>query len=154
MTEVMLSIKPEWAEKILSGKKTLEVRKNKPSSVKPFKVYLYVTKEKLYFECFGANGKPLPQGKVVGEFFCDYAEYFSVPYPAYAHELPQWIIEKSCIGYYALHKYSIPSNGALYGWHVRNVKEYDEPLELNDFFSSKVETMKRPPQSWCYCKKK
>lgn len=45
---VLLSIRPEWCDLIVRGKKTMEVRKNYPKHLygkgKPFKVYIYCTK--------------------------------------------------------------------------------------------------------------
>ena len=41
---VLISIRPEWAEKILFGKKTQEVRKTRPCLEMPFKCYIYYTK--------------------------------------------------------------------------------------------------------------
>ena len=38
---VLISIRPEWAEKILFGKKTLEVRKTRPCLETPFFVILF-----------------------------------------------------------------------------------------------------------------
>ena len=55
MKAILMSIKPEWCEKIFSGEKTVEVRKTAPKLELPFKVYVYQTKE----------------GKVVGEFVYD-----------------------------------------------------------------------------------
>ena len=43
---VMLSIRPQWCEKIASGKKTIEVRKSAPKEV-PFKAYIYCTSQKM-----------------------------------------------------------------------------------------------------------
>ena len=40
---VLLSIQPQWCEKIASGEKTVEVRKNAPKLKTPFKVYMYET---------------------------------------------------------------------------------------------------------------
>ena len=48
MKAVLLSIRPEWCNLILQGKKTMEVRKNYPKHLygkgKPFKAYIYCTK--------------------------------------------------------------------------------------------------------------
>ena len=44
MKAVLISIRPEWVEKIIAGKKTLEVRKNRPKLEAPFKCYIYRTK--------------------------------------------------------------------------------------------------------------
>jgi len=45
---IMISIQPQWVEKILNGEKTIEIRKTKPSCDLPVKVYIY---------CSGGNGK-------------------------------------------------------------------------------------------------
>lgn len=37
---VMLSIRPKWCEKIISGEKTVEVRKTRPKLETPFKCYI------------------------------------------------------------------------------------------------------------------
>ena len=41
---ILLSIRPEWADKILTGEKTMEVRKTRPRLETPFKCYIYATK--------------------------------------------------------------------------------------------------------------
>lgn len=43
MKTVLISIQPKWCELILSGDKTLEIRKNKPKLITPFKCYIYCT---------------------------------------------------------------------------------------------------------------
>lgn len=55
MKAVLISIRPEWCEKIISGEKTIEVRKTRPKMNPPFKCYI----------CKCGNGK------VIGEFLCD-----------------------------------------------------------------------------------
>lgn len=45
---VLISIRPEWCEKIASGQKTIEVRKTRPKIDTPFKCYIYCTKPKSY----------------------------------------------------------------------------------------------------------
>ena len=56
---VLLSIKKQWLEKILSGEKTIEVRKTMPWEISyPFVVFCYETK---------ANGGA---GKVTAAFVC------------------------------------------------------------------------------------
>lgn len=47
MKAVLISIHPEWCEKITSGEKTLEVRKNRPKLETPFKCYIYRAKGKV-----------------------------------------------------------------------------------------------------------
>ena len=41
---ILISIKPEWVEKILDGSKTIEIRKSIPKCKLPIKVYIYCTK--------------------------------------------------------------------------------------------------------------
>lgn len=44
MIAVLISIRPKWCEKIISGEKTIEVRKTRPKMDTPFKCYMYCTK--------------------------------------------------------------------------------------------------------------
>lgn len=41
---VLVSIRPEWVEKIANEWKAIEVRKTKPNLETPFKCYIYCTK--------------------------------------------------------------------------------------------------------------
>ena len=47
---VLISIRPEWVEKIADGEKTLELRKTEPKLETPFKVYIYCTAGNLSYE--------------------------------------------------------------------------------------------------------
>lgn len=68
---IMLSIQPKWCELIVSGKKTVEVRKTRPQIQTPFKVYIYKTFGKKK-DSFSRNiQKYFNCGKVIGEFVCD-----------------------------------------------------------------------------------
>lgn len=49
MKAILISIKPEWIEKIFNGEKTIEIRKTKPNCELPIKVYIYCTKPKRWF---------------------------------------------------------------------------------------------------------
>ena len=88
---VLLSIQPQWCEKIASGEKTLEIRKTKPKLQTPFKCYIYCTKSKdkffwqgklyRYIDDRSHNlfDKPL-NGKVIGEFVCDDISKFTAEF--------------------------------------------------------------------------
>ena len=133
---VMISIRPEWVQKILSGEKTVEVRKTAPKIATPFKCYIYCTKprvgKKYEYDAFGLNGKPVEcVGTVVAEFICDKVECFGVPYPAYSSKMRKDIMEQSCLTYTELHQYA--KHDHLYSWHISNLKVYDEPKELCEF---------------------
>lgn len=127
MKAVMISIRPEWAEMIARRKKTVEVRKNRPKIEVPFKCYIYCTKGKSkdnWGEVYG--------GYVIGEFVCNNIRSFDVPYPAFQKEMDKSILEQSCLTYYQLHCYAY--HDKLYGWHISDLKVYDKPKNLCEFF--------------------
>ena len=97
----MMSIKPEWCEKIASGKITIVVRKIRPKSKPPFKVYIYCAnggrllyksgynnqihiwqakEHKTTRETLETNGNHVFNGKVIGEFVCDRIEEWDSEY--------------------------------------------------------------------------
>lgn len=76
MKAVLISIRPEWCEKIASGEKTIEVRKKRPKLPTPFKCYIYMTKQKKGEDGWIAavcaeNRCYYGAGSVIGEFVCD-----------------------------------------------------------------------------------
>lgn len=101
MKSVLISIRPQWVEKITRGEKTIEVRKTAPKEV-PFKAYIYATRPKKYYKCgavctsdellwlsngkvemgdgfkFWADGDEYQclNGRIIGEFICDEVEEF------------------------------------------------------------------------------
>ena len=134
MKAVLISIRPKWCEKIISGEKTIEVRKTHPKMKPPFKCYIYQT------------GK----GGVIGEFVCD--EIFDLPWGA---RIPSDIARGACLEPGEIHQYLGVSSG--YGWHISNLKIYNAPLALSEFIGLRTEpgslelrVLERPPQSWCY----
>ncbi len=130
MKAVMISIRPEWCEKIASCKKTVEVRKTKPKLITPFKCFIYCTKQK--------QGS----GKVIGEFVCNAIVKFSF-------ECSDWnclppikvplteMTDRQIAEYLGNGKYG-------YLWDISDLVIYDTPLEIEQF------DLMRPPQSWCY----
>lgn len=174
MKSILISIQPCWCELIASGKKTLEVRKTRPKLETPFKCYIYQTKKKWYYKLI----EPLKsfacvdalitgQRKVVGEFACDVILSMSVKYsdPNSRVALKEFpgtcLTDKQIIDYLG--------NGVTgYGWHIADLKIYDKPLDLSNFFhacdkpseqncsvceesgKARCKQLQRPPQSWCY----
>lgn len=168
MKAVMISIKPKWTEKIAKGEKTIEVRKTAPKEV-PFKAYIYCTKEKkqddiIWAGIFGDRGKW--NGRVIGEFICnnaselDYVYYWNNGYEF-----------ETCLTYRQVADYG--KGKTLYGWHISDLKIYDKPKELSEFYTKKKcnscnksgyestacmydedckvpVSITRPPQSWMY----
>ena len=73
MKNIMLSIRPEWLQKILSGQKTVELRLSRPNLTPPFMVFLYCsckgTKKPGEILEIHSGGKIYKaNGLVVGEF--------------------------------------------------------------------------------------
>ncbi len=187
MKSVLISIQPKWCELIASGKKTVEVRKTKPKLETPFKVYIYCTNTKTmgdFILCkseenaklFGYNtAKGINKGfakcedinlngKVIGEFVCDYIGYVR----NYGDMVDAYDCKASCLSANEIIEYAKDKDGNFvytYGWHISNLVIYDKPKELGEFsngssrlefsntkdgFPLKWSGMTRPPQSWCY----
>ena len=176
MKSVLIAIRPQWAEKIAKGIKTIEVRKTAPKEV-PFKAYIYESRNGGH-RCKHCNEKDscysyAPKnvgcyngsGKVIGEFICnnaselDYVYYWNNGYEF-----------ETCLTYRQVADYG--KGKPIYGWHISDLKIYDKPKELSEFsrpcsysglcFSCKRTSFKkdgnllcntkitRPPQSWMY----
>lgn len=135
MKSVLMSIAPKWCEPIANGKKTIEIRKTKPKLEAPFKCYIYCTKLtnlplKEYVEIHSKTGGSVDNwsGKVIGEFVCD--SILSNCEMANADIAEQ----QGKVKREDLFKYA---NGKkLYGWHISDLKIYDEPKELSEFNKS------------------
>ena len=151
---VLISIRPEWCEKIINGRKTIEVRKTRPKMNTPFKCYIY--------EC--------GNGKVIGEFLCD--EIINING---AGRIPSDAARPTCLEPAELHQYLGAATG--FGWHISNLKIYDTPKELIEFHTWKKckscnksgyestaciydenciipAAITKAPQSWCYVEEK
>lgn len=142
---VLMSIRPEWVEKILNGEKTIEIRKTMPKCELPCKVYIYCTKNRhlacvvdkngaeLFYTCnnetaFIAGGY-LGNGQVIGEFILRTVtkfDYLGVFYDYKKEEL----LKKSCLTDKQLAAYVNPVG---YAWHIDDLKIYDRPKELSEF---------------------
>ena len=137
MIAVLISIRPKWCEKIINGQKTIEVRKTRPKMDTPFKCYIY--------EC--------GNGKVIGEFLCD--EIINING---AGRIPSDAARPTCLEPAELHQYLGAATG--FGWHISNLRIYDTPRELREFYAvpnevevalkAKPKPVTRPPQSWRY----
>lgn len=142
MKSVLLSIKPEYCELIASGKKTVEIRKNRPKIDMPFKVYIYCTAGKEEFWVFNGQSKreEFGNGKVIGEFVCDnitFLENITTDAWKYllgdAHEYhKKMVTEYACLSEAEVLKYG---NGkSCYAWHISDLVIYDKPKELSEFY--------------------
>ena len=156
MKSVLISIEPKWCELIASGKKTIEVRKTAPKQV-PFKAYIYETYEKKYVDigiCWG-NGKCFEHGckKVIGEFVCDcITPLYNVCADEWhrllggLHEIKKQLVGMACLTEEELHEYA---NGKYcYAWHISDLKIYDKPRELSEFWEYNERPHKCCDSSW------
>lgn len=130
MRSVLIAIRPKWVEKIASGQKTIEVRKTAPKEM-PFKCYIYETKGQYVKFTHGAHTKyGYGRGKVIGEFICDKVDEYPYDYcdgvDIDDDTILETAIDREDINIYAKGK-------TLYGWHISDLKIYDEPKELNEF---------------------
>lgn len=172
---ILISIRPQWCQKIASGEKTIEVRKTKPKLDTPFKCYIYCTKSGV---ALGAWGK---HGKVIGEFTCDRIykidkDSTDFLFKAGGLSVYKQAAEEKCDLRVAmtddeLHGYLGHYQG--YGWHIVDLKIYETPKELIEFHTWKKckscsksgyestaciydencmvpVAITKAPQSWCY----
>lgn len=147
MKTVMISIRPEWCDKITSGKKTVEIRKTRPKIAPPFKCYIYCTKAKTVNDNYWIMDRTgfnwIGNSKVVGEFICDRVEryclvgtsrnnmcYMQAPDDQcpYVREID---IDALCLTTQELEAYGGGRN--MYGWHISDLAIYDKPLPLSAF---------------------
>lgn len=130
---VLISIRPMWSQKIMSGQKTVEVRKTRPKMNPPFKCYIY--------KC--------GNGKVIGEFLCDEI----IEDRTYGHN--EEFYRAACMSAYDAAAYAMQS--PMYGWHISDLRVYDHPRDLWEFtglretkYGLAPGPITRPPQSWRY----
>lgn len=169
MKSVLISIRPQWCEKIVNRQKTIEVRKSAPKET-PFKVYIYETKGATETPWVDEDGHYIYKGKgqVIGEFICDKVDEYAYDYcdgvDIDDDTILDTAIDREDINIYAKGK-------TLYGWHISDLKVYDKPKELSEFRipcktscrnckkplyydcwreENGIKVVTRPPQSWCY----
>ena len=133
MKSILLSIKSKYAELIASGKKTIEVRKSAPKEV-PFKAYIYCS-----YGDMKTNYYLKGRGKVIGEFICDkvYNLVNALGGIVFADENlnqlePQLFRDMSCLTDEQTADYLGNKDG--YGLHITDLKIYDKPKPIMQFY--------------------
>jgi len=165
---VLISIRPEWCEKIINGQKTIEVRKTRPNLIPQFKCYIYCTQsadmlwilkererslhpDKIadVFKAAKCGGAYRGNGKVIGEFLCDQI----IEDRTYGHN--EEFYRAACMSAYDAAAYAMQS--PMYGWHISDLRVYDHPRDLWEFtglretkYGLAPGPITRPPQSWRY----
>lgn len=177
---VLMSIKPNWCKLIWSGMKTVEVRKTRPKLETPFRVYIYCTGAESWWMKLPKAGVQKMDSRVIGEFTCDKIDklvHVGTMMDINILTLDGWykpageLLQAACLTEAQAEKYLKGGDG--YGWHISDLKIWDEPVRLKNFWGMKLcrhggdcctclqwDNMKRkccasryisrPPQSWCY----
>ena len=160
MKAIMISIKPQYVEKILNGEKTIEIRKTMPKCELPCKVYIYCTKPKKWwaFSNWGATSDELVwkikdkvkmcnglevwdddceklNSKVVAEFTLNKVDTLERDLndwlPKNRYDISNELIKNINSNQEQLWNYG--QGKILYAWHIDNLKIYDKPKELDEF---------------------
>ena len=186
MKAVLLSIRPNWCKLIWSGMKTVEVRKTRPTLETPFKAYIYCTGHDGWVMKLPKAGVQKMDSRVIGEFTCDKIDRLAHVEAMESNEPPKlqivtpdlWykpadeLLQAACLTEAQAKKYLKGGDG--YGWHISNLKIYDKPVKLKNFWAIQPCThrgdcctcrrwdaeklicrgeafgIERPPQSWYY----
>ena len=145
MKAVMKSVSPRICEKVTHGDCTILLSKTAPQCGVPFKCYIYCTKEKPTVCLLGVADMfevTKQNGKVIGEFVCDKVEKFEehIEQGGLYYTLDNDFNEKTQLDNWELHEYG--KGKPLYGWHISDLKIYDNPKKLSEF---------RKPLESVYC---
>lgn len=152
---VLISIRPEWCKKILSGEKTVEVRRTCPVHGTPFKAYIYCTRtaskefisddDTWDVSAKKHGGWPGKRGHVIGEFTCkkiaglthvgktgswESASLY-VMAPGSYYKPADELLEAACMSKETAEKYLKGRDGC--GWHISDLKIYGRPRSLDEF---------------------
>ena len=132
---IMMSIRPEWTEKIFAREKVIEVRRTMPHFENerqlPMRVYVYETK--------GTKAKP-GAGAVIGEFTCPRVHRTNVERLRRDPLFYDQFREKCGMGESEVEDYVGKRDFAA--WEIVSPRRYVEPMPLAAF------GLKRAPQSW------
>lgn len=182
---VLMSIRPVWCSKIVLKEKTVEVRKTRPKLEKPFKVYIYCTGAGTWWQRFPKTGLQEMEERIIGTFVCDKIDRLAhveamgsnepsklqIVTPDLWYKPADELLQAACLTEAQAEKYLKGGDG--YGWHISDLKIWDEPVRLKNFWGMKPcrhsgdyctclqwDNMKedccasryisRPPQSWYY----
>lgn len=127
MRNILLSIRPKFANDLVDGIKTIELRRRFPMLPEGTKIYVYST---------------APEKQVIGEVVIDKIVKMNVGDLWVEISTYQGIRTQEFIDYF-----DGMSEG--YAIYVRDAKRYDKPLSLD-----KITDKKRPPQSFYYIEEK
>lgn len=149
---LLISIHPEWAEKILIGKKTIEIRTWIPKGELPLEVLIYVSKGE-QLERHWTKSLPLSKqfilygnkvrkdrlssphclnGKVVAKFTLNYVS--TCLNTDYGNEE---ILKNACLTKQELDDYV--GKRKFFAWHIDKLEIFDKPKELSEFWLDPID---------------
>lgn len=218
MKSILISIKPEYVEKILNHSKTIEIRKTKPNIKLPCKVYIYCTNGYMLYDLINedylelkknctldmtrksnkylSGTPPMLNRRVVAEFTLNKVEEYelelwdnetfeSIGKVYYDEETRERevdvfasdediekteFVKSSQLSVNDLRKYLGTGFQTCYAWHIEDLKIYDNPKLLQEFFKPcdgcnkigssrcidetssdcRAKVITRPPQSYMF----
>lgn len=160
MDAVLISINPHWCNLIIIGLKGVELRKTRPKIKTPFKVYVYCTGG--YVDPASPVATENMSKKVIGEFICNDIKCRTLANLIVKEDAKNTLsgtcLVKDDVLNYLNYKKGTPiyehKPNCFYLWNISDFIIYNEPKELSEFSnkdkSGNIQTIKRPPQSWCY----
>lgn len=150
MKSVLISIQPYWVFLIIARtmgwnipqEKTIEVRKDFPKDGAWNKrVHIYCSKNRKSFNRIPKQHQPFMEkllGKVIGEFVCDRVDInypILIPNTDIALYNDEWVLGSkladACLTLKEIAEYG--KGKPVYGWHISDLKIYDNPKELGEF---------------------
>ncbi|MEG1565831.1 MAG: ASCH domain-containing protein [Bacilli bacterium] len=162
MKAILISIKPEWVEKILNGEKTIEIRKTRPNCELPVKVYIYCSKGVRVIRRKVDKGWLKDKPEETTQILLDYNH--THPIHRYDYELNGKVVAEFILNEIDTHiisdnfkknkieaKYKLENivlnksclnieelfnyikNNKFYAWHINDLKIYNKPKSLSDF---------------------
>lgn len=170
---VLMSIRPEWCAKIVSGEKTFEIRKTKPKIAPPFKVYIYETQGDTSIPWMDEDGHMVFRGRgmVIGEFICSNILPMSIYYSNPKSDVANYVFPGTGLTDAQIMAY-LGNGSEGFAWCIGDLRIYKTPKPLTDFKrwnrteenapcahtkwlyepceTCKSCNLKRAPQSWCY----
>lgn len=168
MKAVMKSVSPRICEKVANGDCTILVSKTAPKCEESFKCYIYCTSSDVHSALVVGDGdaklihccnykSAIPVGgeignsKVIGEFVCDkviktcgWRLRGDTQQCAKRTTDEESFPELACLTIDEIVKYAGSENREVCGWHISDLKIYDEPKQISDF-------LKPCPDPYHYC---
>lgn len=155
MKSVLASLKPYYYYLIGEGIKKIEVRKDMPKASDWNKeVLFYMSKDvksfaKIPKELQGKYRRHF--GKVGMQIVCDEVYEWKYDY-CDGVDIDDDLILDTCLDREDINIYA--KGKTLYGWHISDLKIYDKPKELRNFFTPMGKRpsymIERPPRSYMY----